>query len=344
MNPNPTICIVGFGIAGQLLLLELYKAGIPSHKVCILDQTFLGGALKTEYPNVQSNTPWSKTKTALEQYQHHSTPIIEHYNTVYQDTQCMPVRDIADACFETAWKVAEKVDRLTTKVQNAEFEESNQCWKIQHTHGTLRCKFLFLCQGSLEKQLSLDLPTLPLSIALDKQRLSSFVSAEKDKVAVFGMAHSGTILLKHLHELGISTIGIYNTPSPFQYARDGHYDGIKEGSELIADAIQRNEYINLQLVSWSDSLDLHKALKKATKCIYSIGFTANPIGTLTTQYDSQTAKVGIQPNCYGYGIAFPGITELEGKKYTDVSVLSFQQQIQRTLPPILQRAKEEHSL
>lgn len=344
MNPNPTICIVGFGIAGQILLLELHKAGISSKAITILDETFLGGALKTDYPTVQSNTPWRKTKTALEQYPPHSAPVIAHYNQIYPDEHCMPVRDIADACFETAWKVAENLDRLTTKVKDAEFEESSQCWKVEHGYGVLRCKFLFLCQGSLEKQLSLDLPALPLSIALDKQRLSSFVSAGKDRVAVFGTAHSGTILLNHLHELQIPTIGIYKTPTPFQYARDGHYDGIKEGSEQIADAIQRQEFSKLQLISWNDTLAVHRALKKATKCIYSVGFTAKSIGNLTTQYDPQTAKVGIQPNCYGYGIAFPGVTVLDTKKYSDVSVLSFQDQIQRTLPAILQGVKEEHRL
>jgi hypothetical protein len=344
MNPNPTICIVGFGIAGQILLLELQKAGVPLHTITILDETFLGGALKTDYPTVQSNTPWRKTKTALEQYASFSASVIAHYNTVYQEEHCMPVRDIAEVCFETAWKVAEHLDRLTTRVKDAAFEESSQCWKVDHSRGTLRCKLLFLCQGSLEKQLSLDLPALPLSIALDKQRLSSFVSAEKDKVAVFGTAHSGTILMKHLHELQIPTLGIYKTPTPFQYARDGHYDGIKEGSEQIADAIQRGEYSKLQLISWSDPLALHRALKKATKCIYSIGFSAKSIGQLSLQYDPQTAKVGIHPYCYGYGIAFPGLTELGSKKYSDVSVLSFQEQIQRTLPAILQVAKEEHRL
>jgi hypothetical protein len=345
INPNPTICIVGFGIAGQLLILELQKAGVPPPAITILDETFLGGALMTDYPTVISNTPWIKTKTALEQYQPYSAESIARYNAVYQDAQCMPVRDIADACFQTAWKVAEKLDRLTTKVRGAEFEESSNRWNVEHTHGTLRCNFLFMCQGSLEKQLSLDLPTVPLSIALDKQRLASFVSAEKDKVAVFGIAHSGTVLLDHLHALNIPTVGIYNTPTPFQYARDGHYDGIKECTEQIADRIRRGEFSQLQLVSWNDPLAIHRTLKKVTKCIYSVGFSAKPIGDLTIQYDPNTAKLNTaSPNCYGYGIAFPGITEIDSKKYSDVSVGSFQQQIQRTLPAILQRAKEEHVL
>jgi hypothetical protein len=345
MNPNPTICIVGFGIAGQLLLLELQKAGIPLRSICIVDETFLGGALATEYPTVISNTPWSKTRTALEQYPSFSAETIAHYATLYQDTDYTPVRDIATACFQTAWKVAENLDRLTTKVQTVEYDESSKRWKLEHAFGTLRCKVVFLCHGSLEKRLLLDLPTLPLSIALDKQRLSSYVSAEKDKVAVFGIAHSGTLLLKHLEELCIPTVGIYNTPTPFQYARDGHYDGIKGGAEYIADAIQRGEYTHVQLQSWNDPLALHKALKKATKCIYSIGFSTKPIGALSMQYDPETAIVNTAAShCYGYGIAFPGSTELEGRKYSDVSVASFQQQIQRTLPAILQRVKEEHVL
>ena len=67
--------------------------------------------------------------------------------------------------------------------------------------------------------------------------------------------------------------------------------------------------------------------------IYATGFTANILDGQPTAYDSTTATLG--QNLFGYGIAFPGITELNGKKYVDVSVLSFQEQIRRTLPIII---------
>ena len=113
---------------------------------------------------------------------------------------------------------------------------------------------------------------------------------------MFGTAHSGTILLKHLHELNIPTVAVYNTETPFLFHRDGHYDGIKEGSEQIADAILRGEYPRCKLLSWSEPLELYKVLQKTTKVIYSIGFAPETIGSCSTHYDPQTARVGEKPN------------------------------------------------
>lgn len=339
-QPPLKLCIIGFGIAGQLLYLELLRNKISAKDIVILDENFMGGALITQYGPVMSNTPWLKTKTALTEYLPWSAESIQWGDSKYQETECMPVRDIAAVCFETAFKAAHQSEKITAKVTGIQFEEDTQVWKIQHTFGELKSSQLYLCHGATEKQLPLDKPAIPLRIALDFQQLKNTVSAEKDHVTVFGTAHSGTILLKHLQELGIPTTAIYNTPTPFQFARDGHYGGIKEGSEKIADSILRGEYTNITLISWNDPLALYKALQKTTRVIYSIGFSVTPLGEFQKlPYDSQTAKIQIGPNCYGYGIGFPGVTVLEGVQHIDVSVLSFQDQIRRTLPQSLESAR-----
>jgi hypothetical protein len=330
---QPKICILGFGIAGQLLFLELLRNKISAKDIVILDENFMGGALMTQYGPVLSNTPWLKTKTALQDYLPWSTESIQWADSKYQETDCMPVRDIAHVCFQTAFSAAQQTEKITAKASGIQFEEATQLWKIQHTFGELKSSQLYLCHGATEKQLPLDKPAIPLRIALDFQQLKNTVSAENDHVTVFGTAHSGTILLKHLQELGIPTTAVYNTPTPFQFARDSHYDGIKEGSEKIADCILRGEYSHITLLSWNDPLALYKALQKTTRVIYSIGFSVAPLGEFQKiPYDPQTAKVAIGPNCYGYGIGFPGVTTVGEKQYTDVSVLSFQDQIRRTLP------------
>jgi hypothetical protein len=340
MAQIPKHCIVGFGIAGQLLYLELLRNSISSKDIVIIDENFMGGALMTLYGPVMSNTPWLKTKSALNEYLPWSAESIQWGDSKYQETECMPVRDIATVCFESSFKAAAQSEKITAKVTGIQFEEATQVWKLQHTFGELKSSHLYLCHGATEKQLPLDKPAIPLRIALDFQQLKNTVSAEKDHVTVFGTAHSGTVLLKHLQELGIPTTAIYNTPTPFQFARDGHYDGIKEGSEKIADSILRGEYTNITLLSWNDPLALYKALQKTTKVIYSIGFSVASLGEFQKlPYDTQTAKVQIGPNCYGYGIGFPGVTVLEGKQFTDVSVLSFQDQIRRTLPQSLESAR-----
>jgi hypothetical protein len=330
-SPNYQYCIVGFGIAGQLLALELIHRKVNPSTICILDKNFLGGALSTQYATVISNTPWWKTRKALSEYPLWSTESIQEGDSLYSEHQCMPVRDISRLLLETANKATHSTEKITATVTEIQYNDTETLWTIQHSNGTVKSSTLFLAQGALEKQLQLDKPTIPLSIALDKHQLQNIVT-QNDRVTVFGTSHSGTILLNHLHELNIPTFAVYNTETPFLFKRDGHYDGVKEKSEQIADAILRGEYTNCKLLKWSDPLDLYNALKKTTKVIYSIGFRADRIGTFTTHYDPLTAAIGEKPNCYGYGIAYPGTTVLNDTVYTDVSVLSFQEQIRRTIP------------
>lgn len=330
-SPNYQYCIVGFGIAGQLLALELLQRKVGPSSICILDKTFLGGALTTHYGTVLSNTPWWKTRKALAEYPQWSTESIQEGDRLYSEHQCMPVRDISRLVLKTANNATVATEKITATVTEIQYNDTENRWIIQHSRGTVTSTTLFLAQGALEKQLQLDKPTIPLSIALDKHQLQNMLT-EKDTVTVFGTAHSGTILLKHLQELAIPTFAVYNTEIPFLFNRDGHYDGIKEGSEQIADAILRGEYTHCKLLSWKEPLDLYKALQKTTKVIYSIGFTPDKVGSYPTTYDPATARVGDKPNCYGYGIAFPGTIVLNEKIHTNVSVLSFQEQIRKTLP------------
>jgi hypothetical protein len=336
MNPNTTYCIFGYGIAGQLLVLELLKRNVSSKEIIIVDENLLGGALITQYGSVLSNTPWWKTKKALSEYSPWCQETIKKGDETYKEDQCMPVRDIGKYCLEVANRASFEVEKIPTHVSSIQYDKQTQVWCIKHSFGTIQSKVLFLAQGAVEKALDLDKPFIPLSIALNKTRLEELVS-EKDTIAVFGTSHSGTIVMNILHELKIKTIGIYNTEKPFLFARDGEYDGIKEGSEKIADSILNGSYTNLTLVSWKDPIEIYKTLQRCTKFIYCVGFKASTpaLETMPTTYDPKTAKVGNEPNCFGYGIAYPGTTELNGKVYPDVSVLSFQEQICRTLPSIL---------
>lgn len=329
-------CIVGFGIAGQLLALELLKTVSPKD-ILILDKTFLGGALATDYATVLSNTPWLKTKTALQQYPEFAAEAIQDGDRNYQETECMPVGDIAKLCLSTALKAVQNCDKLTSEVETVSIL-NDTIYELKHTFGKCQVSTLFICTGAKEKTLDFEMPRIPLSIALDKTALSRVVDSTKDHIVVFGTAHSGTIVLANLNELNIQTTAIYHGSEPFRYARNGAYDGIKEGSEKIADAIQLGGYSNLTLVSLLDISTVYKHLKKATKAIYCIGFDKSVPGYVDHGYDAQTAAVGTTPRVYGYGIAYPGKSLVDGKEYVDVSVLSFQQQIQQTLPAILEKS------
>lgn len=327
------IGILGFGIAGQLCLLECLQRGIKGSEICVLDEHFCGGALVTHYSTVLSNTPWAKTKRALQMYPKWSDEVIRTGDAKYAETQCMPVGAIAQSCLETAQRAGNdaKVRWICTHVETAEKNQNG--WTLYHTFGSIQCQTLLVAQGGFEKRLDLDLPTIPLSVALHKDSLEKVVKPT-ESVAVFGLAHSGTICLKYLHELGITTYGIYNTSAPFIFARDGAYDGIKEGSEAIADACLRGEFPKCTLVPWSEPLQLFRVLQQCTKVIQCVGFKASSIRGIPSTYDEQTAK--IDDRLYGFGLAYPGITTIDSKRYADVSVLSFQEQIQRCLPKILE--------
>lgn len=339
-SPTRTITIVGFGIAGQLLLLELLKAGVKGSEITVLDKSFLGGDLVTEYGTVLSNTPWWKTKRALEVYPDFSAAAIAEGNAEFQDAQCMPVGRIGDLCFSVSRSALQNsgVESIVTEIQSIQQTE-NGAFQIQHTFGNVSCAVLFATQGASPKRLPIDLPLIPLSVALDKELLKRHVSPTKDHIAVIGTAHSGSILLSHLNALSIPTTAFHKGVKPFRFARDGAYDGLKECSEQIADTILRGEYTNLTIVSLDTFFEAHKALKKATKAIVATGFEPRQIQGLPTSYDPKSATLLGWTSAYGFGIAYPGTTDLEGKTYVDVSVLSFQDQIQRCLPEILNTNK-----
>jgi len=314
-------CIVGFGIAGQILILELLKAGISKKDIILCDETFLGGDLILKYGSVLSNTPWWKTKQALEVY---TTDIPEHPLDA-----CTPVCEIVKACLQVALKAAEGVDKLTTTVLSLE-----PGWTLKHTFGVLTAEKVFLTIGASEKNIDISLPKIPLHIALNKEQLVNFICPE-DKITVFGTSHSGTIILDNLNQLSTPTTAIYKGQSPFVFQSET-YGGLKEASEGHAKAILNGLYTNTTLIPWSDPLSVYKTLSKSTKIICATGFEPRTtFGKLYTEYDPSTAILKAGSNIYGFGIAYPGITTLDGVIYQDVSVLSFQAQIQRCLPAII---------
>jgi hypothetical protein len=314
-------CIIGFGIAGQILLLELIKANVSKKDIIICDETFLGGDLITKYNSVVSNTPWWKTKKALEAY----TNDLPDYSI----DKCTLVSDIARACLKTALKASDSVEKLTTTVLSLE-----PCWIINHTFGTFKAEKVFLTIGASEKTLDLNIPKIPLNIALDKNLLSTCIDSE-DRITVFGTSHSGVIVLDNLNSLSTPTTAVYKGETPFVFESDT-YGGLKEASKIHAQAILNGEYVNTTLVSLSDTIKIHKTLIKTSKLICATGLeTRTPFGKAYLEYNHDTAEIKAGSNIYGFGIAYPSITIKDSKKYLDVSVLSFQAHIQKCLPALL---------
>jgi hypothetical protein len=153
------------------------------------------------------------------------------------------------------------------------------------------------------------------------------------QVAIIGSAHSATLIMKHLNTIpDISATCLYRGGEPFKYARNGHYDGIKQESATIADAILRDEYKRLSLVPITDICGLSSTLRKANWIIQATGFNSRMIRFITDKevqpaWDPATGLAVDLPQVQAFGACVPNVSIIEGKKYPDISVGSFIDQL-----------------
>ena len=98
----------------------------------------------------------------------------------------------------------------------------------------------------------------------------------------------------------------------------------------------------VKLVSTKDTKNLVKVLTKTDSVVLSIGFIARSLPIIAVdgtqlneaEYSPTTGLVAGQVDLYGFGLSYPGVSEIEGKTYKDISIPSFVQQIQRCLAEI----------
>ena len=116
-------------------------------------------------------------------------------------------------------------------------------------------------------------------------------------------------------------------------ASDGAYDGVKQDAEHIARAILADGLAGkVQLVNYQDGLALHHTLLTADYTVCACGFDVtavprviienHPINTIKgLPYNPATGEIA--PRLFGWGIAFPSTTTVNGRTYVDVSIPSF---------------------
>lgn len=335
--------IIGFGVSGQLVALELLEKGVSPASILCFDLNWLGGTLKTEYACVKSNTPWWKPRKALEAFASSTQASLKKGDTKYRLDECFSVTGIADLQMNAVYPRLLKRNCIKGSILEVSRTDLTQPWTLKTASANFKAKTLFFTQGGAPKELDIALPTIPLRTALniDSLRLT-LESEEAPRLALFGCSHSGTIVLKNCIDLGVPTTAIYKTTTPFCLESEGFYGGLKEQSAVIAKDILENRPSCLTFTAWSDPLGIHKALSEATHVIYAIGFEPIQIPIYfedkevsSKEYDPATGGLKGAPDCYGFGLAYPSISLVDEKQYPDISSLAFQEQIRKCLEAIV---------
>lgn len=331
------VACIGFGAANMLFIAYLASVA-PQHlrQTVILDSHFDGGALQRCWGSVRSNTTWQQFIDTLRKFKA-TANYADQIATLHPLEQPTPLHVLARhlrQAVEPYVRIAHCIKSTVTEIIESGGSANAltlTCRKSNGSEHTLQVEKVVFSPGSSPKSMSHSLPTIPLSAALDIGQVRNYVSAG-ERVVLFGLAHSGVLILKNLADAGCYISAVYNTPRPFLFARDGEYDGIKQDAALAADAVLAGEMPAVELIRWDSAEELQDALLRAKWVVYSIGFeNTTPLlvsGVSPKKYDPGTARVA--RGIYGFGIAYPSFSEVDGRKFWDVSIPSFAEHILKT--------------
>jgi pyruvate/2-oxoglutarate dehydrogenase complex dihydrolipoamide dehydrogenase (E3) component len=321
--------IVGLGIAGLLVL-----AHMNPKDTLVLERGYVGGALATDYAHIVANIPAKILIQALRRIPGCLDKPLPYLDS-YSPDDCPVLSDLVKQIKALVKPALDAATHHCTDVQQIQQIEGG--WRIQTESGVFETQKVVLCTGA--KPITMDLPIahIPLPTALS---LTLKHMVDKDsKVVVFGLSHSGTLVLKALQSLGVNQVtAVYKGPTPFRFARDGDTEGIKQESAAIADAILAKTWNPMPaLVQVEDVGGLHRALQTADAVIYSMGFRSYlpfPILDLGgSPVSVETVKARTIPGLFGFGIGFPSMyTAPNGNQYPDVGVAGFLDAITAALP------------
>ena len=335
------VCIIGAGASGILLSLLLQQFGLPTNDFCIIDPHFDGGDLQRKWPNVISNTPWSATTDAFRR----CLPSLDlpKWSKELPPDQPTPLRTIAKLLRDLFQ--AAKFQTVRGIVQRATWKPEDGTWIVYVQSGTgiveINAARVLFAQGSIPKHYDMPIPSIPLEVALDADRIKTYVKSS-DQVIVFGTNHSGIIVLKNLVDSGVEKIvGVHKGSRPFIWARDGEYEGLKLDGAAVADSIISGKYPSVRLVSYDNTPNLIRETRNATWVVYATGFQPDTTIRVSdestdisqTEYDPNTGVLKNAPNAWGFGIAYPSQAP-DGIHY-DVGISSFLEHFYKQIPSIL---------
>lgn len=330
-----SIAIVGAGVAGLLLVLLLQK---HTDDIILIDPHFDGGDLARRWHAVVSNTRWEQALQAIEP--HAPIPAWARQLSPEQPTT---LATLARLIRDVAAPALRRIRLVQATLRSASYETATATWTltVSAEPTTLKAKAIALTVGAEPKQLHLPIPSIPLEVALDPQRLKSYIQPT-DSIVIFGTRHSGTLVLKNCLDAGAKFVtGIYRGDKPFLFARDGEYDGIKLDAATYADQMLSTPPPNLRFGGCADTSCLVSATRTADWVVYATGFEprgvpllvdSNPING--TEYDGTTGAIKGVPAAWGFGLAYP--SQAPVPRHWDVGVAPFLEHMAKQLGPILE--------
>jgi len=342
------ICLIGCGVSGTVFLLKLLETIAPED-ICMVDPAFDGGDLARHWSAINSNTTWQLFLDSIDKL-----PIAKSYIDKRRDKFALdsitPVWELSNTLRQAMSIHMRGIDSSTCYAKSANYDTEAGVWTIRlespGCSGIKKAKTILFAPGGIPKQVNLSKHQIPLEIALDSSRLARVIEPGQH-ILLFGLAHSGVLVLRNLLALDTRVSVIYRTAKPFAFARDGAYQGIKQEAATFADELLANPNPNVTFIQSSDAELTIRAYTQCTAVISAIGFSKNTgsctfsvDGNLISQkeYDPSTAVLVNAPHAFGFGIAYPSVTNYEGKIYEDAGVYSFVNHALATYQNILDSA------
>lgn len=337
--------ILGLGPAGLIALAHLPDDALRT--TIAFEPACIGGDLAALYGTIRANIPKSVIRKALQSIPRWAEARLTHLDA-YGDDECPRLSDAVKQIRVLAADLLRQIELHSVRVDGLE-QRSDGGWRL-HTCGGgagahYDTKKLLLCTGARPKSLDLPIPAIPLSIALNAASLADYVVPATDRVVVFGTAHSGTLVLKHLHDVGVREVtAVYKGDRPFRYFRDGDSEGIKQESERIADEIVGRAWGDAtpRLVQLDAMGDVYRALHRATYVIYALGFETPcwkykvADGTEKILHYREGTSTFDVPNIWGFGMGYPTrYTAPNGMQYADIGFGPFADAVRAVLPDLL---------
>lgn len=318
------ITLIGYGIAHMSLLLALSNKPL---KVCVVDPFFDGGDLRRHWSAIHSNTTWQQFLDAVHPFI--STFKYNALSVLHDPSKTVQLGELVAQYQAVVASSSPHFIKVYDTVQKADWTVDH--WQLTCSGGqTIKSKVISYSPGADPRRLNFQCPILTLEIVLS-DRISTVIRPS-DHIVVFGLSHSGTLAAAAAARLGAKVSAVYKGSEPFKFARDGHYDGIKQESATIADSIIAGN-LAVDLIPADDHIKVCNAIMSATWVIYAVGFEGRktvqfavdgePITHLT--YDPTNGRLrGLKEAvAYGFGIAWPNSNVVDGLTYYDVSLSAF---------------------